>query len=83
MNVAYLMVEVLEKTGFRDEAVTARERLYRVMVEDGDLREFFDSRSGEGLGAYEYGFTAAVCLRLHRELTSTRNRRRRACGPGE
>ncbi len=83
MNVAYLMIEVLEKTGFRDEAMTARERLFRVMVEDGDLREFFDSRTGEGLGAYEYGFTAAVCLRLHRDLTSTRNRRRRASGPEE
>ena len=68
MNVAYLMIEVLEKTGYPAEAMTARERLYRIMIADGNLRELFHSQTGEGLGAYEYGFTAAVCLRLRQEL---------------
>ncbi len=68
MNVAYLMIEVLEKTGYPAEAMTARERLYRIMIADGNLRELFHSQTGDGLGAYEYGFTAAVCLRLRREL---------------
>ena len=68
MNVAYLMVQVLEKTGYPAEAMAARERLYGMMVADGDLREHFDSRTGKGLGAYEYGWTAAICLRFRDEL---------------
>ena len=68
INVAYLMLMVLDRLGFREEAMGARERLYRMLVADGNLRELFDSRSGEGLGAFEYGWTAAICLRLHREL---------------
>ena len=68
INVAYLMIQVLDKLEYRDEAQTARERLYAILIADGDLREHFDSQTGAGLGAYEYGFTAAICLRLHAEL---------------
>jgi hypothetical protein len=59
---------VLDRLDFKEEALSARERLYRMLVADGNLRELFDSRSGEGLGAFEYGWTAAICLRLHRDL---------------
>ena len=68
INVAYLMLMVLDKLDFKEEAASARERLYRMLAADGDLRELFDSQSGEGLGAFEYGWTAAIFLRLHQEL---------------
>ena len=68
INVAYLMIGVLDKLKYLDEAYAARERLYAILIADGDLREHFDSQTGTGLGAYEYGFTAAICLRLHAEL---------------
>ena len=68
INVGYLMLKVLDKLNFPSAAKSARERLYRMVVADGNLRELFDSQSGEGLGAFEYGWTAAICLRLHQEL---------------
>ena len=68
INVAYLMLMVLDRLDFTEAAASARERLYRMMVADGNLRELFDSQTGEGLGAFEYGWTAAICLRLHQEL---------------
>jgi hypothetical protein len=63
------MTQVLEKTGFRAEAQTARATLYRMLIQDGNLRELFNSQTGEGMGAHEQGWTAAICLRLHDELS--------------
>ena len=71
MNIAYLMLRILDKYGYADEARSARETLYRILIEDRSQHEWFNSQTGEGLGAPEYGWTAAVCLRLKRELSST------------
>ncbi len=68
MAVAYLMLEVLRKYGYAQQARDAAGRLYDVMIADGNLRELFNSRTGEGLGAYQQGWTAAICLRLKMEL---------------
>lgn len=68
INIAYLMICVLEKLHYREEANVARRRLYDVLIADGNMREHFDSQTGKGLGAYEYGWTAAIYLRLHHEL---------------
>ena len=68
LNVAYFMVELLGQYGYRQEALSARERLYRMIISDGNLREHFNSQTGEGKSAHEYGWTAAICLRLHAEL---------------
>jgi len=68
MPVAYLMLQVLEKRGFASEAAQGRERLYRMLLKDGNLRELFNSKTGEGMGARQQGWTAAICLRLHEEL---------------
>lgn len=38
------------------------------MIADGNLRELFNSATGEGLGAHQQGWTAAICLRLKMEL---------------
>ena len=68
LAVAYLMLELLDKYGYAREALAARQRLYAMLIRDGDLREHFNSQTGEGLGAYEQGWTAAICLRLRTEL---------------
>jgi hypothetical protein len=68
MAVAYLMLEVLRKYGYAEQACEAARRLYGVMIADGNLRELFNSATGEGLGAYQQGWTAAICLRLKMEL---------------
>ena len=68
MPVAYLMLLVLDKTGFHTEAASARAALYKMLIDDGNIRELFNSQTGEGMGAYEQGWTAAICLRLHQEI---------------
>ena len=70
MPVAFLMTQLLEKTGFKEEAVKARTALYQTIINDGNLRELYDSQTGEGLGAYEQGWTAAICLKLHQEMSA-------------
>lgn len=64
MPIAFFMIELLEKTGFSKEANDSKENLYNMMLKDGNLRELFDSKTGEGLGAYEQGWTAAIFLHL-------------------
>ena len=68
LPVAYLMLLLLDKAEFRKEAMSAREALYQVIIRDGNIRELFDSQTGEGLGAHEQGWTAAICLKLHQEM---------------
>jgi neutral trehalase len=71
LPVAYLLVQVLDKYGYNEQALTARQRLYRMVIKDGNLRELFNSRTGEGMGAYQQGWTAAICLQLYHELKAT------------
>jgi glycogen debranching enzyme len=68
--VAYLMLEVLRRYGYAAQAREAAQRLYTVMIADGDLRELFNSQTGEGMGAHQQGWTAAICLRLKMELVA-------------
>ena len=67
-NVAWCMVEVLDRFGFAAEAVEACRRLWRVLVADGHLNEYFDSRTGAGCGADQQGWTAAVAVAVHTRL---------------
>ncbi|MBQ7638145.1 MAG: hypothetical protein IJS90_04515 [Clostridia bacterium] len=64
MPVSWLMLETLEKYGFDAEKNRASLRLYEIMRKDGVLHELFDSKTGEGLGETEQGWTAAVFIRL-------------------
>lgn len=68
LPVAYLMLILLDKKGFHTEAARARAALYQVIIHDTNIRELFNSQTGEGRGAHEQGWTAAICLRLHREI---------------
>lgn len=68
MSEAWLMLEVLEKYGFTAEHRIAMERLYAMIIEDGDLHELFDSQTGEGKGNAQQGWTAGTFIRLCRLL---------------
>lgn len=68
ISVAYLMLEILKKYGYRQEYLQSAETLYRMVVKDGEIRELFDSRTGAGLGNYEQGWTASILIRLNMEL---------------
>ena len=70
MAVGWMMLEILDKYGYRAERMEAAKRLYRMVIRDGGLREWFDSTDGHGCGAHEQGWTAAILLRLRMELGS-------------
>lgn len=64
--IVVLMLELLRTHGFETEADEATERIYALLLRDGELHELFDSGSGEGLGQREQGWTAALFLWLAR-----------------
>ncbi len=68
MPVAYMMLELLGSYGFKERRDEAAKRLLDIMTRDGVLHELFDSRTGEGLGCEEQGWTAAIYIRLTTEL---------------
>ena len=50
MPVAYLMLLLLDKTGFHREAVKARAALYETILnDDGQILEAFNSHAAAGL----------------------------------
>lgn len=64
MPNAYLMLETLLKSGYKDEYFTSVKRLYNVMLKDKEMHELFDSKTGKGLGAAEQGWTNAIFIKL-------------------
>lgn len=70
LPIAWLMLELLQAKGHAEEAKAAAERLYRILIKDGELHELFNSQTGEGLGSVEQGWSCAVFLRLASELFS-------------
>lgn len=70
MSLAWLLIEILEKYGFEEEYRHVCRTYYRMISEDGNLRELFHSQTGEGLGAYDQGWTAAVYIKLNRIINS-------------
>ena len=63
-SVSYLLLELLAQEGMHAERAAARDRFLDLWLRDGELRELFDSQTGEGLGSYELGWTAAIFLKL-------------------
>lgn len=74
MSEAWILLETLKKYGFDEARMEAMRRLYDMILKDGCLHELFDSRTGEGMGNAQQGWTAAVFCRMQRELG-----RERAC----
>ena len=66
--VYWLVLETLGKHGFAAERWSFAERLHQIILDDGNLHEYFHARTGEGLGFAQQGWTAAIFLRLHRDM---------------
>jgi|GEM_PF-1963291 len=64
---AWLMLEVLEQNGFTKELKIAKDKIYNMIVESGQLYELWNSQTGEGEGNPEQGWTAAIFIRLFSE----------------
>lgn len=64
MPIAYLMLECLEKYGFKAEKENAAMRLYEIIAADKGLHELFNSKTGEGMGAAQQGWTCAIFIKL-------------------
>ncbi|WP_187274003.1 MGH1-like glycoside hydrolase domain-containing protein [Paenibacillus sp. N3.4] len=63
-SIAYFMLEILQKYGFFEAHAEAADRIRMMIMKDKRIMELFDSNTGEGLGAQQYGWTAAILLRL-------------------
>ena len=68
MPIAYLMTLILKKHGFEDEWRASAQKLYDILKTDGNLHELFNSKTGEGMGNPQQGWTAGIFLKLHEEL---------------
>ena len=68
MSLSWMVNETLLKYGFEAEHRHVCEAYYEMILKDGNLRELFNSQTGEGLGAYDQGWTAAVFVKLHKML---------------
>ena len=69
--IAYLLLEILKKYNCMEEYYEASEKLYNVILQNGDLREYFDSKTGEGMGSKQQSWTAAIFIKLVQELKYT------------
>ncbi len=67
---AWLMFEVLKNYGFIDEYKENCEKLYNILLKDGVLHEHFNSKTGEGMGFIEQGWTAAIFIKLYMNIQS-------------
>jgi hypothetical protein len=61
-NITWLTAHGFDLHGEARAAETLRERMMTA-VEGGGMREYFAPESGRGLGARDFAWTAALCLR--------------------
>jgi hypothetical protein len=59
VNAAWLAWLGLRRLGYEDEAAGMAQRLAAVVLREG-LREYYDARTGAGMGARDFGWTALV-----------------------
>jgi putative isomerase len=65
LNVAYFALKGLQRYGYTDVAGHMRETILGWCAANGDaLYEYYDSRTGAGLGARDFGWTAAFVIEL-------------------
>lgn len=64
LPTAEILLETLQKYGYEKEAKEASRRLYKMLADDGDFREHYDSATGEGEGSFDQGWTQAVFIKL-------------------
>lgn len=63
LNTNWLVIDGLRRYGFTAEADTLRDRSL-LMVEQAGMREYFNPQTGQGLGADDFSWTAALYLDL-------------------
>jgi len=63
INLNWFIIEGLKRYGFNDEAGWLRLHTLGLIAKSG-FREYYNPRSGEGLGAREFSWTAALTLDL-------------------
>jgi hypothetical protein len=59
VNSAWLVSLGLRRLGLDDEAATMAQRLAAVMRREG-FREYYESRSGRGMGAHDFGWSTLI-----------------------
>jgi len=60
LNLSYWMLCVLDKYGFTQERDRARERILNMALQNRPLMEYYNSKTGQGEGCPEYGWTAST-----------------------
>ena len=64
LSIGWLMLEILENFGYNDEYMTAVRNLHRMLTNDKEMHELFNSQTGEGMGSVQQGWTCAVFIKL-------------------
>lgn len=64
-NISYMALAGLKRYGYKETAQACREQLLAWCQQNQDyLWEYYDSKSGKGCGAPQYGWTAAFVIEL-------------------
>ena len=63
VNTNWFVIRGLERSGFKEEADTLRQKTLE-MVAKGGCREYFNPLTSEGLGAENFSWTAALAIDL-------------------
>ncbi|PIZ62970.1 glycoside hydrolase [Candidatus Saccharibacteria bacterium CG_4_10_14_0_2_um_filter_52_9] len=63
VNTNWLIIDGLKRYGFKDHAAALRESTMEMVAESG-CYEYFDPLSGEGVGAENFSWTAALAIDL-------------------
>jgi len=63
VNISYMALKGLKNYGYNATAQTCREQLLKWCNQNQDhLWEYYDSKSGKGIGGQQYGWTAAFVI---------------------
>jgi putative isomerase len=75
VNINYLMVEGLERSGYPQVAVELRRRTLDMLASHGDIHEYYHPETGEPckLAASLFGWTAAMIIELSIQATRSSN----------
>lgn len=63
VNINWLVIDGLERYGFKDHAAALRETTLEMVANSG-CYEYFDPLTGEGAGAQDFSWTAALAIDL-------------------
>jgi len=63
LNTNWLIIEGLERYGYKDHAAALRETSLDMVAKSG-FAEYFDPNTGESLGAHNFSWTAALTIDL-------------------